>query len=334
MRAVVCRELKGLDGLELADIERPEPGPGEVRLRVRAAGLNFADTLIIRGQYQQRPEPPFVPGMEVAGQVETCGPGVAGFTPGDRMMATLPFGGFAEEAIVPASQLVRLPDAVDYVTAAGFAIAYGTAYGALVWIARLQAAETLVVHGAAGGVGLAAVECGRELGAMVIATARGPEHLEVAGAHGAHHVIDTGSEDVRERIKELTAGRGANVVFDPVGGGLFRASLRSIAWEGRILIIGFASGDIPQIPANLLLIKNVQAQGFHWGSYRERDPARVHAAFERLLGWYADGRIHPHVSDVLPLEEARAGLELLLGRRRAGKIVLAIDQDAQGAGHG
>jgi NADPH2:quinone reductase len=331
MRAVVCRELKGLDGLEIADIERPNAGPGEVRLRVRAAGLNFADTLIIRGQYQQRPEPPFVPGMEVAGQVETCGAGVAGFTPGDRVMATLPFGGFAEEAIVPASQLVRLPDAVDYLTAAGFAIAYGTAYGALVWIARLQARETLLVHGAAGGVGLAAVECGRELGAVVIATARGAERLEVASAHGASHVIDTASEDVRASVKELTGGRGANVVFDPVGGDLFRASLRSIAWEGRMLIVGFASGDIPQIPANVLLVKNVQAQGFHWGSYREHDPARVHAAFEKLLGWYADGRIHPHVSEVLPLEQARDGLELLLGRSRTGKIVLAMDEGAQGS---
>jgi NADPH:quinone reductase len=331
MRAVVCRELKGLDGLEIADIERPEPGPGEVRLRVRAAGLNFADTLIITGQYQQRPDPPFVPGMEVAGQIETCGAGVAGFTPGDRVMATLPFGGFAEEAIVPASQLVRLPDAVDYLTAAGFAIAYGTAYGALVWIARLQARETLLVHGAAGGVGLAAVECGRELGAVVIATARGAERLAVASAHGASHVIDTAGEDVRARVKELSGGRGANVVFDPVGGDLFRASLRSIAWEGRILIVGFASGDIPQIPANLLLVKNVQAQGFHWGSYRDHDPARVHAAFEKLLGWYADGRIHPHVSEVLPLEQARAGLELLLGRSRTGKIVLAMDEAAQGS---
>jgi NADPH2:quinone reductase len=331
MRAIVCRELKGLDGLEIADIERPEPGPGEVRLRVRAAGLNFADTLIIKGQYQQRPDTPFVPGMEIAGQVETCGAGVAGFTPGDRVMATLPFGGFAEEAIVPASQLVRLPDAVDYLTAAGFAIAYGTAYGALVWIARLQARETLLVHGAAGGVGLAAVECGRELGAVVIATARGAERLKVASAHGASHVIDTASEDVRERVKELSGGRGANVVFDPVGGDLFRASLRSIAWEGRILIVGFASGDIPQIPANVLLVKNAQAQGFHWGSYREHDPARVHAAFEKLLGWYADGRIHPHVSEVLPLEQARAGLELLLGRSRTGKIVLTMDEAAQGS---
>jgi NADPH:quinone reductase len=330
MRAVVCRELKGLDGLEIADIERPEPGPGEARLRVRAAGLNFADTLIITGQYQQRPDPPFVPGMEVAGQIETCGAGVAGFTPGDRVMATLPFGGFAEEAIVPASQLVRLPDAVDYLTAAGFAIAYGTAYGALVWIARLQARETLLVHGAAGGVGLAAVECGRELGAVVIATARGAERLEVASAHGASHVIDTASEDVRERVKELSGGRGANVVFDPVGGDLFRASLRSIAWEGRILIVGFVSGDIPQIPANVLLVKNVQALGFHWGSYRDHDPARVHAAFEKLLGWYADGRIDPHVSEVLPLEQARAGLELLLGRSRTGKIVLTMDEAGQG----
>lgn len=334
MRAVVCRELKGLDGLAIEDIEAPEPGPGEVRLRVRAAGVNFADTLVIQGRYQEKPPLPFVPGMEAAGQVERCGPGVAGFMPGDRVLAALAYGAFAEEAVAPVSHLVRLPDAIDYVSAAGFAIAYGTAYGALVWTARLKRGETLVVHGAAGGVGLAAVECGRELGARVIATARGPERLRVALEHGATYAIDTAREDVRTRIKELTGGRGADVVFDPVGGDLFDASLRALAWEGRILVIGFASGRIPQIPANLLLVRNVYAQGFYWGSYREHDPARVHAAFETLLGWYTDGRIRPHVSDVLPLEEAKRALSLLIERKATGKVVLAIDREILGDRHG
>jgi NADPH2:quinone reductase len=325
MRAVVCRELSGLDGLALEDVPLPEPGPGEVRIRVRAAGLNFADSLMIKGQYQDKPALPFVPGLEVAGQIERCGEGVAGFTPGERVMATPDHGGFAEAVVTRAGNVVRLPDSIDYPTAAGLAIAYGTAYGALCWAGRLQAGETLLVHGAAGGVGLATVECGRALGARVIATARGAERLSVARAHGADEVIDTAGADVRACVRELTNGRGADVVFDPVGGELFTASLRSIAWAGRILVVGFASGTIPQIPANLLLVKNAAAIGFYWGSYRLHDPARVHMAFETLLQWHAEGRIRPHVSELRPLAEARGALEHLLSRRSTGKIVLTVD---------
>ena len=244
-----------------------------------AAGLNFADTLMIRGQYQEKPALPFVPGMEIAGRIDACGPGVAGFAPGDRVMAALASGGFAEAAVCSVENVVRLPGSMDDVDAAGFAIAYGTAYGALCWAGRLQAGETLVVHGAAGGVGLATVECGRAL-RRVIASARGADHLAVAAARGADATIDTASEDVRARIRALTDGRGADVIFDPIGGDLFQASLRSIAWEGRLLVIGFASGQILQIPANLLLVKNASAVGFYWGSYRQHDPARVRAAFE------------------------------------------------------
>jgi NADPH:quinone reductase len=326
MRAIVCRELVGPDGLALEGRPVPEPGPGEVRIRVRAAGLNFADTLIIKGQYQDKPPLPFVPGMEIAGQIEQRGEGVAGFVPGDRVMATLDRGGFAEEAVTAASNVVRLSDSIDYVTAAGFAIAYGTAYGALVWAGRLQAGETLLVHGAAGGGGLATVECGVALGARVIATARGTAHLEVARAHGAEALIDTASEDVRARVRELTEGRGADVVFDPIGGDLFTASLRSIAWEGRLLVIGFASGQIQQIPANLLLVKNAAAIGFYWGSYRRHDPARVHAGFDELLRWHAELRIRPHVSEIFPLGEAKRALERLLARQSTGKIVLTMDE--------
>ena len=325
MRAVVCRELCGPGGLVVEDVPAPAPGPGEVRIRVRAAGLNFADTLIIEGQYQDRPALPFVPGMEIAGRIEACGPGVAGFAPGNRVMATLAHGGFAELAICPVENVVRLPDTIDDVTAAGFAIAYGTAYGALVSAARLEPGETLVVHGAAGGVGLATVECGRVLGARVIATARGADHLAVASEHGAAAVIDTGSEDVRARIKALTDGRGADVIFDPIGGEIFQASLRSVAWEGRILVIGFASGQIPQIPSNILLVKNASALGFYWGSYRTHDPARVRKAFEELLRWHGDGRIRPLVFEVRPLAEAPQAIERLLSRKSRGKIVLAID---------
>jgi NADPH2:quinone reductase len=297
-----------------------------VRIRVRAAGLNFADSLIIKGQYQEKPALPFVPGMEIAGRIDACGPGVAGFAPGDRVMATLGYGGFAEMAVCSAGDVVRLPDSMDDVTAAGFAVAYGTAYGALCWAGRLRAGETLVVHGAAGGVGLATVECGGALGARVIASARGADHLAVAREHGATATIDTASEDVRARIKALTDGRGADVIFDPIGGDVFQASLRSIAWEGRLLVIGFASGQIPQIPANLLLVKNASAVGFYWGSYRRHDPARVRAAFETLLRWHAKGRIRPLVSEVRPLAEAPQALERLLARKSSGKIVLRIDE--------
>jgi NADPH2:quinone reductase len=325
MRAVVCKELTGPHGLAVEDVPAPEPGPGEVRIRVRAAGVNFADTLIIEGRYQDKPALPFVPGMEIAGRIDACGPEVAGLAPGDRVMATLAHGGFAELAVCPASAVVPLPETIDDVSAAGFAIAYGTAYGALTWAARLGAGETLVVHGAAGGVGLATVECGRVLGARVIATARGADHLAVAREHGAAAVIDTASEDVRARIKELTDGRGADVIFDPIGGDIFQASLRSVAWEGRILLIGFASGQIPEIPANILLVKNASAIGFYWGSYRRHDPGRVRRAFEQLLSWHGEGRIRPLVFETRPLEQARQALEHLLARKSSGKIVLTVD---------
>jgi NADPH2:quinone reductase len=326
MRAVVCRELSGLDGLVIEDWPQPEPGPGEVRLRVWAAGLNFADSLIIKGQYQDKPALPFVPGMEVAGQIEACGAGVAGFKPGERVLAALSHGGFAEKVTAPASQVVLLPDSVDYVSAAAFPVAYGTAYGALSSAGRLKPGETLVVHGAGGGVGLAAVECGKAFGARVIATARGAAHLDAASEHGADQLVDTAAEDLRARLKELTSGRGADVVFDPIGGELFQASLRSIAWEGRIVIIGFAAGQIQQIPANLLLLKNAAAIGFYWGSYRSHDPARVHAWFEELLRWQVEGKVRPHVSHVLPLAEARTALELLLARKSTGKVVLSMEK--------
>jgi NADPH:quinone reductase len=324
MLAVVCRELSGVDGLSVEELPSPAPGPGQVLIRVRTAGLNFADSLIIKGQYQERPPLPFIPGMEIAGSIEACGAGVAGLAPGERVLATLEHGGFAEAAVAAADHVVRLPDEVDDVAAASLPVAYGTAYGALCWSGRLQASETLMVHGAGGGVGLAAVECGHVLGAAVIATARGSTHLDAARSRGADHLIDTAREDVRERSLELTGGRGVDVVFDPIGGELFTASLRAIAWEGRVLVIGFASGEIPQIPANRLLLKNAGAIGFYWGSYRKHDPARVRACLDQLLRWGADGRIRPHASDVLPLEQAREALELLMARKSTGKVVLRM----------
>ncbi len=324
MRALLCRDLNGLDSLELGDLSLPEPGEGEVLINVAAAGLNFADLLMIKGQYQEKPALPFAPGMEIAGRIKRLGPGVSGFKPGQRVMATVSHGGFAEAAIAKAGEVVPLPNEVDDITAAGFAIAYGTAIGSLQWATELRTGETLVVHGAAGGVGLATVECGKALGATVIGTARGKERLEVVKAHGADHVIDTATEDIRTRIKELTDGRGADVVFDPIGGEIFNASLRSLAWEGRLIIIGFAGGDIQQIPANVLLVKNVSAIGFYWGSYRKHDPARVRQGFETLLQWHVDGKIKPHVSINRPLEDFQDAFEALAQRKSTGKIVLTI----------
>lgn len=324
MRAVVCRELGGLDQLTLGELPEPSPGMGEVLVKVTAAGLNFADLLMIKGQYQEKPPLPFAPGLEIAGTISRLGPGVDGFTPGQRIMATVAYGGFAELAVAKADDIVLLPDAVSDVTAAGFAVAYGTAYGSLQWVTDLRPEETLVVHGAAGGVGLATVECGKALGATVIGTARGQDRLDVVKAHGADHVIDTASEDIRERIMALTEGRGADVISDPIGGDVFDVSLRSLAWSGRLLVIGFAGGRIQKIPANILLVKNVSAIGFYWGSYRKHDPKRVQASFDTLLAWACAKNINPHVSMQADISQFRDAFQTLEARKNTGKIVLTI----------
>lgn len=325
MRAILCQSHGGPETLALAEVPTPEPGACGVLVRVRAAGLNFADTLMLKGQYQERPPLPFTPGLEVAGEVEAAGAGVgAGLAPGRRVLAILDRGGFAERAVARADDVVPIPDGMDEVTAAGFAIAYGTAYGALRWRADLHAGEILLVHGAAGGVGLTAVEVGKAMGATVIATARGADKLAVAREHGADHAIDSEDASLRDRLKELTSGRGVDVVFDPVGGAMFDVSLRAIAWEGRIVLVGFASGTVPQVPANLLLVKNAAALGFYWGSYRKRDPERLRAAFDDLFRWHGEGRLRPHVSHVLPLERAAEAMGLLTGRRSTGKVVLTV----------
>ncbi|MEM9442124.1 MAG: NADPH:quinone oxidoreductase family protein [Pseudomonadota bacterium] len=324
MRAVVCHELGGLDRLTLGELPVPQPGPGEILIKVTAAGLNFADLLIIKGEYQEKPDLPFAPGLEIAGSVEQLGPDVEGISLGQRVMATVAYGGFAEFAVARVGDVVALPDSVGDIVAAGFAIAYGTAYGSLQWATQLMAGETLLVHGAAGGVGLATVECGKALGATVIATARGKDRLAVATAHGADHVIDTSTEDIRERVKALTAGRGVDVVFDPIGGDVFEASLRSTAWSGRVIIIGFAGGRVQQVPANILLVKNISAIGFYWGSYRKHDPRRVQAGFKTLLDWADDDRIDPHVSMTFELNQYHDALRALEARKSTGKIVLTI----------
>ncbi|CAA7625064.1 NADPH:quinone reductase [Magnetospirillum sp. LM-5] len=322
MRAIVCPAFGA--ALEFVDFATPVPGPGQVLIDVAAAGVNFADSLITAGKYQEPVQPPFVPGMELAGTIAALGDGVTGFATGDRVMATVTGGAFAEQAVADVTDVYHLPDQLDFVTAAGFPVAYGTSHLGLKVKAGLKAGEVLVVHGAAGGVGLTAVEIGRALGATVIGTAGGPDKVKVALEHGADHGIDYKDQDIRARVKELTNGRGADVVYDPVGGQVFDASLRSIAPDGRILVVGFASGTVPQIPANILLVKNVTVIGYYWGAYRKLNPAMVRASMQEALDWWAAGTLFPHVSKTLPLAEAAEAIAMLKSRSATGKVVLTV----------
>lgn len=322
MKAVLCRDWGGPESLTVEEVAAPVPGPDQVLIEVAAAGVNFADTLMIAGKYQEKPDFPFSPGLEIAGTVRVLGANVSGLAEGQRVMALTDWGGYAEAALARAGDVHAIPDSLGWAEAAGFPITYGTAHAALRWHADLQPGEVLLVHGAAGGVGLAAVEIGKAIGATVIATAGGAEKLAVAKAHGADHLVDYRSEDIRDRVKELTAGKGADVVFDPVGGDVFDASLRCIAWSGRILVIGFAAGRVPQVPANILLVKNIAVMGVYWGSYRKHAPERLVEEFRELFGWYEAGRLQPHVSHKLDLSAAGAAMALLLQRRSTGKVVL------------
>ena len=306
-------------GPSIQDIDAPIPGVGEVSLSIAACGLNFADLLMIKGEYQDTPTPPFTLGMEVAGVVEALGPGTSGPPVGARVAVFGGQGGLAEHGCFPAERAVVLPDSMGFTDAAAFQIAYGTSHVALDHTARLKPGETLLVLGAAGGVGLTAVEIGKLMGARVIACARGADKLEVARKAGADHLIDASTEDIRAVCKELG---GVDVVYDPVGGDQFRAAMRACNPEGRILSIGFASGDVPQIPANHLLVKNLSVMGLYWGGYLKFRPEVVTDSLRTLFSWYEAGRITPHVSHVLPLDRAEEALELLRSRRSTGKVVV------------
>lgn len=305
----------------LREIALPAPGPGEVQLRIAACGLNFADLLMIEGRYQEKPTPPFTLGMELAGRVDALGPGVTDLAVGDRVAAFSGQGGLAEAANVPAARCMKLPDAMDFVTAAGFQIAYGTSHLALDHKARLQPGETLFVTGAAGGVGLTAVEIGKRMGARVIASARGADKLEAARTAGADHLIDSDAPDLRGQLKALG---GVDVVYDSVGGPAFLEALRATRPEGRLLAIGFAGGDVPQVPANLLLVKNLSVMGLYWGGYLTFRPDVLTGSLQTLAGWIADGSLRPHVSHVYPLDRVAEALETLRARRSTGKVVVTM----------
>ena len=327
MRAILCSELTGPEGLRLAELPDPTAGAGQVVVGIRACGVNFADTLMVQGKYQEKPPLPFIPGAEIAGDVLAVGEGVTHLRVGQRVAALCEIGGFAEQVAVAADRCVPLPDGMDYKTAAGFLVTYGTSHVGLAHRAKLQAGETLLVHGAAGGVGLAAVEIGALLGATVIATASSAEKLALASSYGAAHTIDYTQENFVERVKTITGGHGADVIYDPVGGDVFDQSLRCIAWEGRLLVIGFASGRIPQIPAGLLLVKNVSAVGLYWGAYAKRNPQVLTDSLSTLFGWHAAGKLKPHISAAYPLEQAGEALAALMERRSQGKVVVVNDPD-------
>ncbi len=308
----------------LDDIPIPEPKAGEVRLGIGACGLNFADLLMVEGRYQDTPPRPFTLGMEAAGRVDAVGSGVTTLREGDRVAVFAGQGGLADYGCFPAERCIRLPDAMPFTDAAAFQIAYGTSHLALSHRAKLQPGETLLVLGAAGGVGLTAVEIGKRMGGKVIAVARGGDKLAVAQRAGADHLIDSETADVRDAVRALG---GADVVYDPVGGDQFAAAMRSCKPEARIVVIGFASGDVPQIPANLLLVKNISVIGFYWGGYLAFRPKALQDSLNTLFHWYSEGHLRPHISHVLPLDRAAEGLDLLRRRVSTGKVVVTLQPE-------
>jgi NADPH:quinone reductase len=322
MKAMIARAWGEPSSLEYAEVPTPSPGPGEVRIDARAIGCNFPDILLVQGRYQVKPPLPFSPGHEVAGVVGAVGPGVSDVRPGDRVFAILRWGTYAEAVVAPADRVYRLPDFMTFEEGAAFGLVYQTAWCALVHRTHVRPGETLLIHGAAGGVGLAAVQVGRVLGARVLATAGAPEKLEVARAAGADVVINYRTDDWVERVRRETNGRGADVIYDPVGGDVFDGSTRCIASEGRLLIIGFAAGRIAEAATNRILLKNIDVIGVHWGLYSERDPAIVKRWMDELLRLVRGGSLKPVLFKTYPLREAPAALAAIASREAYGKVVL------------
>ena len=322
MKAVLCRQFGPPETLVVEELPSPRPGPGEAVVSVKAASVNFPDVLIIQNKYQVKPPLPFSPGSELAGAVKEVGEGVTHVKPGDRVIAFTSYGAFAEECLVPAARLVPLPEGMDFRTGAAFLLTYGTSHHALRNRVASAPGEVLLVLGAAGGVGIAAIEIGKLLGLHVIACASSEDKLAVCRAHGADQAINYVAEDLRERLKALTGGRGVDLIYDPVGGPYTEAALRSSAWRARLLVIGFAGGDIPKIPLNLPLLMERSIIGVYWGEWTRRAPHEFAAAVQELGAWYAQGRLRPHVSSTYPLERAPEALREMAERRVMGKVVL------------
>jgi NADPH:quinone reductase len=322
MKALLCTRYGSPDDLELADIGEPKAGPREVVVKIHAAALNFFDTLIIAGKYQFKPAPPFSPAAEFAGTIESLGAGVSSFNPGDRVLGYMTYGAARERVAISVDKLAKIPDALDFDRAAGICIAYGTTFHALKDRAALKRGESLAVLGAAGGVGLAAVELGKIMGARVIACASSDEKLAFARKHGADAGINYASTDLKEALRQVTDGRGADVIYDPVGGPYTEPALRSIAWKGRFLVVGFAAGDIPKLPLNLVLLKGCDVLGVFWGSFIDREPDAHRANTQQLLDWCAQGKVSSHVHAVYPLAEAPAALKAIAARQVMGKVLL------------
>lgn len=322
MRAVVVERWMEPSELRVRAVAEPALEPDGVVVDVRAAGCNFFDILLVQGRYQMKPPFPFVPGAELAGVVREVGADVRGFSPGDRVLASLPLGAFAERAAVPARALLRMPEGMSFAEAASFPIVYPTSWAALVFRAALRAGETVLVHAAAGGVGIAAVQIAKALGARVVATAGGPDKLEVARRAGADVVIDYRGGDWPEQVRAASGGRGADVIYDSVGGEVFDASLKCIAWNGRLLVIGFAGGKIPEVKANRILLKNIAVVGLHWGAYAIHEPERIPQTFDALFRLYGEGKVRPVIYRSYSLDEVPAALEALGSRKSYGKIVI------------
>ena len=323
MRAILCKELGPANTLVIEDIASPAPGKGEVKVRVKAAGLNFPDTLIIEGKYQIKPELPFSPGGEMAGEVLEVGDGVKNFKAGQRIMGLTGYGAFAEEIVVPENRLIPVPDGMNDHTAAAFSMVYGTSYHALKQRANIQPGETLLVLGASGGVGLAAVELGKAMGANVIACASSDEKLEVAREAGADDLINYADEDLKEALKKRYP-KGVDVIYDPVGDKFTEAALRNMAWNGRLLIVGFAAGDIPKIPANLALLKGCSIVGVFWGAFTQQEPKVNMQNIMELFQLFGQGKLKPRISQVFKFEEYEQALAALTSRTAKGKVVLDV----------
>ena len=322
MKAVLCKAFGPAETLVLEEVASPEAKKNEVLLEVHAAGVNFPDTLIIEGKYQFKPPFPFSPGGEASGVVTAVGEKVSHLKVGDRVMALTGWGSFAEEVAVPGYNVMPIPASMDFASAAAFGMTYGTSMHALKQRANLQPGETLLVLGASGGVGLAAVEIGKAMGAKVIAAASSAEKLEVAKAAGADELINYSESNLKDEVKRLTGGQGADVIYDPVGGDLFDAAIRSIAWNGRLLVVGFASGRIPELPVNLALLKGAAVVGVFWGAFAQRQPQDNAANFQQLFAWHAEGKLKPLVSQTFPLAQAAEAINMLGQRKAVGKVVV------------